>query len=80
MMRMRFVLIAAAMLAGCAAPPAEKKEAAVPPVAPPPPAVAAELLGSDKTWGNTEGPAVDSKGTLYFTSRGTYKEIGRAHV
>ncbi len=74
-MRMRFVLIAAAMLAGCAAPPTEKKEAAVPPVAPPPPAVAAELLGSDKTWGNTEGPAVDSKGTLYFTSRGTYKGI-----
>ena len=27
------------------------------------------------SWGNTEGPAIDSKGTLYFTSRGTYKGI-----
>jgi gluconolactonase len=40
-----------------------------------PPAMAAELLGSDPSWGNTEGPAMDSKGTLYFTSRGTYKGI-----
>lgn len=35
----------------------------------------AELLGSGPGWGNTEGPAVDSKGVLYFTSRGTYKGI-----
>ena len=35
----------------------------------------AELIASDASWGNTEGPAVDSKGTLYFTSRGTYKGI-----
>ncbi|MBI3210536.1 MAG: SMP-30/gluconolactonase/LRE family protein [Candidatus Solibacter usitatus] len=35
----------------------------------------AELLGSDGSWGNTEGPAIDSRGTLYFTSRGTYKGI-----
>jgi gluconolactonase len=40
-----------------------------------PPTMAAELLGSDPSWGNTEGPAVDSKGTLYFTSRGTFKGI-----
>jgi len=32
-------------------------------------------IASDKSWGNTEGPAVNSKGTLYFTSRGTYKGI-----
>jgi gluconolactonase len=37
--------------------------------------LAAELIGSDASWGNTEGPAVDSKGTLYFTSRGTFKGI-----
>jgi gluconolactonase len=43
--------------------------------APPPPAIAAELIASDPGWGNTEGPAVDSKGTLYFTSRGTFKGI-----
>jgi len=40
-----------------------------------PPTMAAELIGSDPSWGNTEGPAVDSKGTLYFTSRGTFKGI-----
>lgn len=40
-----------------------------------PPSMAAELIASDASWGNTEGPAVDSKGTLYFTSRGTYKGI-----
>jgi gluconolactonase len=37
--------------------------------------MAAELIGSDASWGNTEGPAVDSKGVLYFTSRGTFKGI-----
>jgi gluconolactonase len=40
-----------------------------------PPVTAATLIASDKSWGNTEGPAVDSKGTLYFTSRGTFKGI-----
>lgn len=35
----------------------------------------AELIASDGSWGNTEGPAVDSQGALYFTSRGTYKGI-----
>ena len=39
------------------------------------PTQAAELVGANVTWGNTEGPAVDSKGKLYFTSRGTYKGI-----
>jgi len=39
------------------------------------PVIAATLVASDKSWGNTEGPAVDSKGTLYFTSRGTFKGI-----
>jgi gluconolactonase len=36
---------------------------------------AAELLATDGAWGNTEGPAVDSAGAVYFTSRGTYKGI-----
>lgn len=36
---------------------------------------AAELIGSNASWGNTEGPAIDSKGNLYFTSRGSYKGI-----
>jgi gluconolactonase len=39
------------------------------------PETKAELIASDASWGNTEGPAIDSKGTLYFTSRGTYKGI-----
>jgi sugar lactone lactonase YvrE len=51
------------------APAPAKEEAAGPPV------MAAELIGSDGSWGNTEGPAVDSKGTLYFTSRGSFKGI-----
>jgi gluconolactonase len=39
--------------------------------------IAAELVASDKTWGNTEGPAVDSKNNLYFCARGSYKGIIR---
>lgn len=39
------------------------------------PTIRAEQIATDKSWGNTEGPAVDSKGTLYFTSRGTFKGI-----
>jgi gluconolactonase len=35
----------------------------------------ASLIGANATWGNTEGPAIDSKGNLYFTSRGTYKGV-----
>jgi len=49
---------------------------------PPPPAdaagpveIKAELIASNASWGNTEGPAIDSKGNLYFTSRGTYKGV-----
>ena len=41
------------------------------------PAQKAKLLVSDPSWGNTEGPAVDSRGNLYFTSRGTDKGIIR---
>jgi sugar lactone lactonase YvrE len=73
-MRIKIVLLAASMLAACSGPQPEQKEVAQTPLTPPPHAQAA-LLGSDKIWGNTEGPAIDSKGTLYFTSRGTYKGI-----
>lgn len=33
------------------------------------------MIASDPTWGNTEGPAIDSKGTLYFCARGKYRGI-----
>jgi hypothetical protein len=39
------------------------------------PTQSAEQIAKDASWGNTEGPTVDSKGTLYFTSRGTFKGI-----
>ena len=60
------------MLGGCStsAPDPTEEHAAIP-------QVEAELIASDPTWGNTEGPAVDSSGALYFTSRGTFKGIVR---
>jgi gluconolactonase len=39
------------------------------------PTQSAKLIAKDASWGNTEGPTVDSKGTLFFTSRGSYKGI-----
>lgn len=72
-MKLQYILAGLLAMAGCApAPPAavEKKQTETAPAA-----TQAELLGSDASWGNTEGPAVDSKGVLYFTSRGTYKGI-----
>jgi len=67
-MRPVHALLTAVFLSACApTPPA------------PPPAgpieIKAELIASDASWGNTEGPALDSKGNLYFTSRGTYKGV-----
>ena len=73
-MKITHVLFAALLLTGCSGPQPERKETAQTPSAAPA-SVEAELLGSDPSWGNTEGPAIDSKGTLYFTSRGTYKGI-----
>lgn len=68
-MRPVHALLTALFLSGCA--PA--------PQAPPAPAgpieIKAELIASDPSWGNTEGPAVDAAGNLYFTSRGTYKGV-----
>ena len=39
------------------------------------PTQSAEQIAKDASWGNTEGPTVDSKGILFFTSRGSYKGI-----
>jgi len=63
----------AAILLGACSSPQPVEEAA--PKAAEVPVTAAELIASDGSWGNTEGPAVDSQGALYFTSRGTYKGI-----
>jgi gluconolactonase len=66
--------ISAAILLGACSSPQPVEEAA-PKAAAEVPVTAAELVASDGSWGNTEGPAVDSQGALYFTSRGTYKGI-----
>lgn len=67
-----FTLAGLLILVGCAGEPAPETT-----VTAEIPSVEAELLASDGSWGNTEGPAVDSSGALYFTSRGTYKGIIR---
>ncbi len=41
------------------------------------PEAAAEQIAASDRWGNTEGPAIDSQGALYFTARRTYKGIIR---
>ena len=75
-MKQILVVAAAAILTSCSG---EKRTSETAPKAPEAaaaiPTQQAEQLGSDKSWGNTEGPAIDSKGTLYFTSRGTWKGI-----
>ncbi len=58
-------------LAACSAPGPETTAEAPAEI----PVAEAELVASDASWGNTEGPAVDSAGALFFTSRGTYKGI-----
>lgn len=61
------------LIAGCSSAPQNKSSpgaaTSTPPVTP------AQLIAFDKSWGNTEGPAVDSKGVLYFCARGTFKGI-----
>ena len=69
------LLLPCLMLAACApAPPPEPAKKAEPA---PIPEIRAELVVSDPSWGNAEGPAIDSKNNLYFTSRGTWKGIIR---
>lgn len=71
-----YLLIGIALLSACTSstPPPEKKTATEPP---PIPEIKAEQIAADPSWGNTEGPALDSKNNLYFTSRGTWKGIVR---
>src|SRR6266542_3078827 len=66
-----FTTAFAVLLAGCGTEPPPSAGSSSGAVK----ATTASLLASDKSWGNTEGPAIDSKGTLYFCSRGTYKGI-----
>jgi len=64
-----------ATLLGCSSPAPESEPEA--PAAAEIPVAEAELIASSPDWGNTEGPAVDSSGALYFTARRTYKGIIR---
>ena len=66
------ILCISLMLGGCSTtgPDPTEEDVAIP-------QIEAELIASDPAWGNTEGPAVDSSGALYFTSRGTFKGIVR---
>lgn len=74
-MKLTPIICTCLVMAGCSPHQPEAKETQQSLKSTLPESTRAELLGTDKSWGNTEGPAVDSKGTLYFTSRGTYKGI-----
>lgn len=71
----KVLLTGAIFLAACSTskPPAAEPVAK----APEPPTIAAVQIATDPSWGNTEGPALDSSNNLYFTSRGTWKGIIR---
>ena len=64
-MRPSHVAITAVVLLSACTPPAPSG----------PIEIKAELLASNPAWGNTEGPALDAQGNLYFTSRGSYKGV-----
>jgi gluconolactonase len=71
-----FAVAAVLILTACTQqPPASSKSEAPAPAPSSVETIAAELIASDKTWGNTEGPTFDSKNNLYFCARGTYKGI-----
>lgn len=61
------LLLSAIMLLNCSPTPPSRAVTV--------PTVEAEEIASDPTWGNTEGPAIDSKGTLYFCARGKFRGI-----
>ncbi|HYZ82814.1 MAG TPA: hypothetical protein VE621_00345, partial [Bryobacteraceae bacterium] len=71
----RLLLTSAALLGACTTTPTPEPKAEMKPAAIP--EIQAELVAKDASWGNTEGPALDSKNNLYFTSRGTWKGIVR---
>lgn len=64
-------MVAAALAISCAEPPAEPEVPAAVEI----PVQEAEEIAASPDWGNTEGPAVDSAGALFFTARRTYKGI-----
>ncbi len=70
-------LFSCLLLSACASVPPPESAATKKEEAPPIPEIRAELIARDPSWGNTEGPALDSKNNLYFTSRGTWKGIVR---
>jgi gluconolactonase len=70
-----FTLLLTSVMTGCSGQSPVQGPAKTSPPATGQTPIAARLIASDSSWGNTEGPAVDSKGTLYFTSRGSYKGI-----
>src|SRR5216683_5720617 len=79
-MKNMLLIAAALVMTACTQQPSTsgKSEALSPAAAPAATnveTIAAELVASDKTWGNTEGPTFDSKNNLYFCARGTYKGI-----
>lgn len=65
-------VFAGVLLVACSPPVPESS-----PEPPEAPVAEAELVASNSAWGNTEGPATASDGSLYFTSRGTFKGIVR---
>ncbi|MBM3784967.1 MAG: SMP-30/gluconolactonase/LRE family protein [Acidobacteria bacterium] len=67
---MRPLIVSTLLLAGCASEPPK-----APPAPEGPVEIRAELIASDGSWGNTEGPAIDADNNLYFTSRGTYHGV-----
>src|SRR5918997_441271 len=72
--------ILAGLLSSCSSRPPETTRtegAASSQAAPSIQEITAEQIAFDPSWGNTEGPALDSANNLYFCSRGTYKGIIR---
>lgn len=71
------LLLSCLLISSCTPASSPEKAAARKEEPPPIQEIRAELIASDPSWGNTEGPALDSKNNLYFTSRGTWKGIVR---
>jgi gluconolactonase len=81
MMNMKLTTVVLSLfLMSCGSSPkdtASKESPGQPPVTPAVHEIVAEQIATDGSWGNTEGPALDSANNLYFCSRGTYKGIVR---
>ena len=75
MRKIAAVAVACLVTFSCSETPPKSTETSAPAATAAPPNIVAEMIASDPTWGNTEGPAVDSKGNLFFCSRGAFKGI-----